>query len=75
MTVISLFDRDSRQCREEAAALLAGIFPHAYGNCAQEEMEKCLDRERIAVMAVQDGHLAAFAVRQENSGEGANLLL
>lgn len=54
------FDRTNTQFIEEAAALLAESFPHAYGEDALEEMARYLDPERIAVMAVENGHLIGF---------------
>jgi len=58
---IQLFDKSNSQFIKEAAKLLAGCFPHAYGDCADEEMENILREERVAVMAVEDGHLIGLA--------------
>lgn len=44
----------------EAAELLAEAFPHAYGDCALEEMERCLEAERVALIAVEHGHVIGF---------------
>ncbi len=41
----------------ELAALLAEAFPHCYGDCTMEDMAEYLEEERIALMAVEDGHL------------------
>lgn len=60
MITIQLFDKSNQQYKKEAAELLAKAFPHAYADCAFEEMEECLDSERIAIMAVSDGHLVGF---------------
>jgi aminoglycoside 6'-N-acetyltransferase I len=57
---IQLFDKNNIQYVKEAADLLAECFPHAYGDCALEEMNAILDEERIAVMAVEDNHLIGF---------------
>lgn len=57
---ITLFEKDNTQYIREAANLLADNFPHAYGDCALEEIGKYLEDERIAVMAVEDGHLVGF---------------
>ena len=54
---ISLFDRENLNRREEAAALLADCFPHAYGDCAPNEVNSILEEDRIAVMAVMNGQL------------------
>lgn len=61
MINISIFDRSSPRYIHEAAGVLAQAFPHAYGDSALAEINECLGRERIAVMAVEDGHLIGFA--------------
>jgi len=58
--IIDLFEKSNEQYVKEAANLLIACFPHAYGDCAFEEMNNILDEERIAVMAVEDNHLAGF---------------
>jgi len=58
---IQLFDKSNEQYLKEAANLLAACFPHAYSDCALDEMKKILDEERIAVMAVENNHLIGFA--------------
>lgn len=40
--------------------LLAVCFPHAYKDCAYQEMIPILYDERIAVMTIQDNHLIGF---------------
>lgn len=61
MITISLFDKSNPQYIEEAAALLTKAFPHAWGpDEALEEIKECLENEKIALMAVQDGHLIGF---------------
>jgi aminoglycoside 6'-N-acetyltransferase I len=57
---IQLFDKSNEQYVKEAANLLVACFPHAYSNCAFEEMNDILDEERIAVMAVEANHLIGF---------------
>ncbi len=59
--LIQLFDKSNEQYIIEAANLLASCFPHAYSDCAFEEIDRILDDERIAVMAVENGHLIGFA--------------
>jgi aminoglycoside 6'-N-acetyltransferase I len=44
----------------EAAELLAESFPHAYGDCALEEIESCLEAEKVALIAIEDGHVIGF---------------
>ncbi len=57
---IQLFDKSNKQYVNEAADLLSAYFPHAYGNCAVEEMTEILDEKQIAVMAIEDNHLVGF---------------
>ncbi|WP_040949855.1 GNAT family N-acetyltransferase [Gorillibacterium massiliense] len=59
MTVL-LFERDNRRLREEAADLLAECFPHAYGDCAMEEVDIILADGRIAVMALSGGNVVGL---------------
>lgn len=58
--IIQLFDKSNKHYIEQAANLLAACFPHAYGDCAFEEMNDILDEERIAVMAVEEDRLIGF---------------
>lgn len=57
---ILFFDKENISLIREAADILADNFPHAYGDCALEEVEECLEDEKIAMMAVEDGHLSGF---------------
>jgi aminoglycoside 6'-N-acetyltransferase I len=57
---IQLFDKNNKQYITEAANLLVACFEHAYSGCEYEEMENILEDERIAVMAVENGHLLGF---------------
>lgn len=57
---IKLFKKDSKQFVAEAAELLIEIFPHAYSDCAFEEVKNCLDDDRVAMMAEDKGHLVGF---------------
>ena len=59
-TQILPFDRQNPQLRQQAAQLLADCFPHAYADCAAEQIDACLDSERLAFMAIEDGQLAGF---------------
>lgn len=47
--------------RAEAAALLAACFPHCYGADAEEEIARCLEGDRLALVAVEDGHVCGLA--------------
>ena len=58
---IELFDKSNEKYIKEAANLLSACFPHAYSDCAIEEMADILDDTRVAVMAVEKGHLIGFA--------------
>ncbi len=57
---IMAFDKRNTALREEFAQLLAVSFPDAYLDCPQEEVEKCLSADRVALAAITDGHLAGF---------------
>ncbi|MDE7300411.1 MAG: GNAT family N-acetyltransferase [Lachnospiraceae bacterium] len=57
---IKFFEKDNISFVHAAADILADNFPHAYEDCALEEMEECLKEERIALMAVEDGQLLGF---------------
>ncbi len=45
----------------DAAKLLIEAFPHSYSDCANEEVEKCFEDNRIAFMAIEDDKLIGFA--------------
>ena len=51
------FDKSSPQYIAEAAQLLADCFPHAYGDCAHEEVREMLQDGKLAFMATENGHL------------------
>lgn len=57
---VSRFDKNNPEYIKEAAELLIESFPHSYSDCAEEEMKKILGDKRIAIMAVEDGHLLGF---------------
>lgn len=57
---ISRFEKDSPKFIKEASELLVENFPHSYSDCAEEEIKNCLDDDRIAIMAVEDGQLIGF---------------
>jgi aminoglycoside 6'-N-acetyltransferase I len=56
---ISLFDKGNSLYVSEAAELLEITFD-CYKGRGKEQIEKYLGEERIAVMAVNDGHLIGF---------------
>jgi aminoglycoside 6'-N-acetyltransferase I len=56
---VSLFDKNNKQYFNEAAELLELTF-ECYKNRGKKQMEKYLNDERIALMAVDNGHLIGF---------------
>ena len=54
---------------QEAADLLREAFPHSYKDCAEEEMEQCLKEERVALVAVDEGHVVGFVGAIPQYGE------
>lgn len=54
------FERDNQQFKAEAAELFAESFPCSYQDSAAEEVRSCLAEGKIALMAVEDGHLMGF---------------
>ena len=59
MEINMLNKADTSRIRE-AADLLREAFPHSYSDCAEEEMERCLEEGRVALVAVDDGHVVGF---------------
>ena len=57
---IGLFEKRNSKYIMEAAELLIESFPHSYSSCAVEEIEKCLNKDRIAIMAVEDDQIVGF---------------
>lgn len=58
--IISRFDKENPKYKREGAELLAESFPQSYSDCAEEEMYRILEDERIAIMAVEDDLLLGF---------------
>ncbi len=54
---------------QEAADLLREAFPHCYDDCAEEEMARCLEEGRVALVAVDDGHVVGFVGAIPQYGE------
>lgn len=44
----------------QAAKLLEKVFPQSYADCAEEEMDRCLESERIALAMVEGEALLGF---------------
>lgn len=68
MEIIHLTDGQT-QWVAEAAALLAVIFPHSYKDSAAEEMESCLESGKVALVAVEDGHVIGFVGAMPQYGQ------
>ncbi len=54
------FTIDSKKYIKEAAELLRQAFPNSYNECAEEEVLKCLEEERVAIGAIDNGRLVGF---------------
>jgi len=59
MEIIHLTKEQTQQVAE-AAELLAQIFPHSYKDSAAEEMASCLESGKIALVALEHGHVIGF---------------
>lgn len=57
---IRFLEKENDTLIRELSELLAEAFPHCYGDCTVEDMEEYLEDERIALAAVEDGHLLGF---------------
>lgn len=58
---IKLFDKNNIEFINEAAVLLAKAFPQSYADSGLDEINEILAPERIAVMAIINGHLVGLA--------------
>ncbi len=54
------FEKENKQFIAEAAEILIECFPHAYSDCAYEEVKKCLEDDKITIVAIDNGHLIGF---------------
>ena len=59
MEIISL-DKSKLQHLQGTADLLREAFPHSYSDCAEEEVETCLNPDRIALIAVDSDEVVGF---------------
>lgn len=57
---IRKFEKNNLKYIREASELLIENFPHSFSECALEEVKKCLNEDRIAIMAVEDDQLVGF---------------
>jgi len=70
MHIADLIKTDESHCAQ-VAALLREAFPHAYGDCAEEEVDTCLSEGRIALVSLEGDRVLGFvgAIPQyENTG-------
>lgn len=51
---------DNAAQRAAVAELLCDAFPHSYAESADEEVASCLEAERVALVAIQDGRVVGF---------------
>ena len=59
--VIREFPKDNKRWFAQGAALLDECFPHAYGGgLAARQMALCVEEERLALMAEENGCLLGF---------------
>jgi len=59
MLIIPL-ERENTVFVQQAAALLADCFPHSYSDNSEEEIDKCLGLDRIAIIAVEENQVIGF---------------
>lgn len=57
---IITFDKENPRFITAAAELLVENFPHSYSENPIDEINNCLEIERIALIAVENGELAGF---------------
>ena len=58
---IENFPRENREWIAQLTALLQECFPQAYsGELAQQQADLCMEEDRIALMAEEDGRLLGF---------------
>lgn len=57
---IKPFIGDNSQDRVAVGKLLVEAFPQAYGDCAEEEVQQCLAKDRVALAAWVGDHLVGF---------------
>ena len=58
---IELFDRTSKSHLAQLEDLLEECFPQAYGgDLARRQAELCMEEERLAIAALEDGDLIGF---------------
>lgn len=68
MHIADLVKTDKSHCAQ-VAALLREAFPHAYGDCAEEEMQNCLEAERVALAALEEDEVVGFVGAIPQYGE------
>lgn len=55
-----LLSKETADYNKQAADLLKQAFPHAYSDCSEEEISKCIEEDRVAVAAIEGGVLLGF---------------
>lgn len=55
-----ILSKETIDYNKQAADLLVQAFPHCYSDCAEDEIGKCLNEERVAVAAIDGEILLGF---------------
>ena len=55
-----LLSKDTVVYNKQAADLLKQAFPHSYSDCSEEEINKCLEEDRVAIAAIDGETLLGF---------------
>lgn len=57
---VCIYPRNNEGLIDKTAELLEDTFPHSYKGRGLEEAKKLLDEDRIAIAAMENGHLIGF---------------
>lgn len=69
---ITEFPRENREWIEQLICLLQECFPHSYSEkLARQQAELCMEEDRIALMAAEDGKLLGFVGAMPQYGDTA----
>lgn len=65
---ISFFPKGNKKYISQTAKILQEVFPTAYSDSSIKELKKCLEEDRIALIAVKNDHVVGFigAIPQYN---------
>lgn len=58
--IIEYLNEEDEVHRKALEILLASAFPQAYSEDAEEEVKRCLEKDRVSLKAVYNGELAGF---------------